>query len=258
MTGFIAVICGLKSEAAAVAASVDTSKIRIGVSGANAQRAEELAREFCTTGAKAIVSVGVSGGLDPALQPGDLVIGKTVYAADGAVFESGGALLAALNATHSCENRNPDNISAANKDPGLRGVGQGRFTLKTLFGADEIIASAAQKRALFEQYAAAAVDMESHGAARAAHQAGVPFLAIRAIADPADRALPKAALNAVAPDGSTRVFKTLGAALREPRQFPALMKLGSDSATALKTLRSDLGLLFNCLFITTLSDEKLA
>jgi len=123
--------------------------------------------------------------------------------------------------------------------------------IAALFGADEIIDNAMKKAALFANHGAAAVDMESHGAARAAAHAGAPFLAIRAIADPADRALPAAALKAVAPDGSTRVLTTLGAAMRDPRQFPDLMKLGRDSAAATKTLRRSLGQLFASLFLTS-------
>ena len=230
---FIGVICGLKSESAAVAASVDTSKICIGVSGANAARAEELAKEFCDEGASAIISVGVSGGLDPALMPGDLVIGETVITDDGSVYASDRNLLRAINSVHPDKSGEPE----LNK-------------MASLFGADFIIDSASKKSELFANHSAVAVDMESHGAARAAAHAGVPFLAIRAIADPADRALPKAALGAVAPDGSTRVMATLGAALRDPKQFPELMKLGADSAAATKTLRRDLGPLFFRLFLS--------
>ncbi|MHA7872182.1 MAG: phosphorylase family protein, partial [Hyphococcus sp.] len=77
---FIGVICGLKSEAETVSSAVDASKLRIGVSGADAARAEELAVSLCRQGASAIVSVGVSGGLDPTLKAGDLIIGETVVA----------------------------------------------------------------------------------------------------------------------------------------------------------------------------------
>lgn len=222
---FIAVICGLKSEAGAVAAGVDASKTRIGISGADAARAEEIARGFCKDGARAIISVGVSGGLDPALKSGDLIIGETIIADDGPVYGADACLLRAIR----------EEMPAGAK-------------FASLFGADEIIESAAKKSALFRNHGCAAVDMESHGAARAAARAGAPFLAIRAIADPADRALPPAALNAVAPDGSTRVMPTLAAALRDPRQFPALMKLGADSAAATRTLRRELPGLFAALF----------
>ena len=221
--GFISVVCGLKSEAAAVRGALgDDARMRIGVSGANAARAEEIANAFCAEGARAILSIGVSGGLDPALKPGDLVIGAAVIDDAGALYESDPGLLAAIRG-----------------DVGRKAQ---------IFGADDIIDSAKAKAALFRDHQAIAVDMESHGCACAAAEADVPFLAIRAIADPANRALPPAALGAVAPDGSTRVFKTLGAALRDPKQFPELMKLGEDSAAATKTLRLDLGPLFQALF----------
>lgn len=234
MAAFIGIICGLKSEAQAVSASVDQSKVRIGVSGANAARAEEIARGFCEQGASAIISVGVSGGLDPALKPGDLVIGETVIADDGSIYASDRYLIAAITFAHFRESEDD----------------REDLKLVKLFGADEIVDSITKKSALFHNHGTVAVDMESHGAARAAARAGAPFLAIRAIADPADRALPQAALGAVAPDGATRIFTTLGAAMRDPKQFPELMKLGADSAAATKRLRRDLGPLFLRLFLS--------
>ena len=235
---FIGVICGLKSEAQTVERSVGLSKIRVGISGANAQRAEECAQGFCEQGAAAIISVGISGGLDPALAPGDLVIGEATVTESGSAFGSDRALLNAVKA-HYAKQRYAQ-IEGTGVDP----------VFGNLFGADEIIESAHKKAMLFEQHSAVAVDMESHGAARAAAHFGLPFIAIRAIADPADRALPMAALNAVAPDGSTRIFATLGAAMRDPKQFPLLMKLGADSAAATKTLRRDLGPLFLRFFLS--------
>ena len=234
-TSFIGVICGLKSEAQAVAAAkVDPSKIRIGISGANAARAEEIARGFCNEGASAIISVGVSGGLDPNLKPGDIVIGEKVIADDGSVYASDQYLIRAIHDAYL----------------DFRVEKKFEFWIADIFGADEIVDSVMKKSALFQNHEAVAVDMESHGAARAAARAGAPFIAIRAIADPADRALPQAALSAVAPDGSTRVMATLSAAMRDPKQFPELMKLGADSAAATKALRGCLGPLFARLFLS--------
>ncbi len=229
MTGFVAVICGLKSEAAAVrAATGKDARISIGVSGANAARAEKIANEFCEKGACAVVSVGVSGGLDPSLAPGDLVLSQRVSTKEGVSSSVAAPTLAdVFDKTHQ---RTAGGV--------------------IVYGSDEIIQAAEDKAALFETMHAIAVDMESHGCARAAADAGVPFLVIRAIADPADRALPKAALNAVAPNGSTRTFATLWRALRDPKQFPQLMQLGRDSDAALKTLRRDLGPLFRRLFLS--------
>ena len=221
---FIGVVCGLQSEAKAVRAACEDAHIRIGVSGANAVRAEEIARDFCKKGARMVLSVGVSGGLDPALKPGDLLIGESVRFPSGATYAPDPDLVQAL--VHGA--------------PGARAA--------LLYGSDEIVADASGKALLFNAFGAAAVDMESHAVAKAAMENGATMIAIRAIADPADRAMPPAALNAVAPDGSTRVMKTLGAALRDPKQLPALMKLGADSEAALKTLRRDLGPILKRLF----------
>lgn len=225
---FVGVICGLKSEAGVVARFADRSKIRVGVSGANAARAEKFATKFCEEGACAIVSVGVSGGLDPSLQPGDLIVGEDVVGDDGGIYECDRFLMGSIK-----------------RELDARGAIKGR-----LFGSDEIIDSVVRKEALFENHRAIAVDMESHGAARAAARNNTAFLAIRAIADPADRALPEAALNAIAEDGSMRTLATLTAAFRDTKQFPDLMKLGKDNAAAMDTLRRDLGPLFRALFLS--------
>lgn len=237
MTKFIAVVCGLKSEAACVrraygVAGVEGLKLALGVSGADAARAETIAAEFADDGAAAILSVGVSGGLDPALRPGALVTARAVVRANGEKYQADDRLLRAI-------------LSA---DPGA-GRGERRLIEAVLFGADRIIASPEEKAALFAATGAAAVDMESHGAARAALRAGVPFAAIRAIADPAERALPKAVLGAVAPDGATRVLSTLLKCAKAPGDFPALVRLGRDSEIALEALRSDLGGLFRGLLL---------
>lgn len=239
---FIGVVCGLKSEADVVRQCAGRARpsdqpataMRVGVSGASAQRAEEIARDFCRDGARAILSVGVSGGLNPALAPGDLLIADAVVTADGARYDCDKDIVKAIF-------RSLDAVSAPNPPTGAAAAPI------ILFGADEIVASAAEKAALFQRFNAAAVDMESHGAARAAASAGAAFAAVRAVADPASRALPSAALNAVAPDGSTRVMRTLLECAKAPGQFPALLKLGQDSGSALKTLRSVIGSIMDVL-----------
>ncbi len=247
---FIAVICGLKSEAAVVRKAVGGDKVRVGISGADAGRAYELARVACQDGAAAVISIGVSGGLDPALRPGDLVISDEIIADDGAKYETDRYLLGNLKSAHSGESRNPrpKESNPAAGDPGFR-RDEREIAIGPLFGSDAIVQSAEHKAVLFDNHGAVAVDMESHGAARAAAEFRVPFIAIRAVADPATRALPPAVLSAVAPDGSTRIFRTLLETAKAPGQLPALLKLGSDSEKALVRLRRDLGPLFRGLFL---------
>ena len=220
MSGFVGIVCGLKSEAEAVRASMkaarlDAAKVRIGVSGANAARAEEIAQGFLDDGAKAIVSAGLCGGLDPKLKSGDVVLGERVVSAQGDIVIADKRLVTA----------------AAKFAP----------TRVAIFGSDDIIDSVEQKQTLFRRYAAETVDMESHGAARAAAKAGVPFIAIRVVADAATRALPKAALRAVTPSGGVNVMNVLVDCLKSPQQFEQIAALGRDSGAATEALRRDFG-----------------
>ncbi len=221
MNGFIGIVCGLKSEAEAVRASmkaahVDKSNVRIGVSGANAARAEEIAQGFLDEGARAIVSAGLCGGLDPSLKSGDIVLGERV------VSNSGEIVIADKTLSAAADKLSPKHVA--------------------IFGSDEIVDSVEKKKALFDRYAAETVDMESHGAARAAASANIPFIAIRVVADDASRALPKAALRAVTASGGVNVMNVLVDCMKAPQQFEEIFALGRDSGAATEVLRRDFGL----------------
>ncbi len=235
-SSFIGVVCGLQSEAVSVKLACATAEcpeknLRIGVSGANAARAEEIARAFCDDGALCIISAGVSGGLDPSLRPGDLVV------SDCAVIEQGGQFLKA-------EMSLVDEIAGAVKQcvPG-ESRPQGETYLGAVYGSDVIIDSPEHKARIFQATGCLAVDMESHGAARAAIDAKIPFIAVRAIADPAQRVLPPAALNAVRADGSTDIWAVLKALARRPQQLPALSALGVDARVADQRMRAAFGVI---------------
>jgi adenosylhomocysteine nucleosidase len=220
MSGFIGIVCGLKSEAEAVrasmkAAGVDTSKVRIGVSGASAERAETIAQGFLDAGASAIISAGLCGGLDPSLKCGDVVLGERV------VSDSGDIVIADKKLAVAADKFSPKRVA--------------------IFGSDEIVDSAGKKKALFDRYAAETVDMESHGAARAAARAEVPFVAIRVVADASTRALPKAALRAVTASGGVNVMNVLVDCMKAPQQFEEIFALGRDSGAATEALRRDFG-----------------
>jgi nucleoside phosphorylase len=197
------------------AAGIDDVKVRIGVSGANAERAEAITQGFLDDGAAAIVSAGLCGGLDPKLKSGDVVLGERVVSAQGDIVIADKRLSAAA------DKFSPRHVA--------------------IFGSDEIVDSLDKKQALFRRYAAETVDMESHGAARAAAKAQVPFIAIRVVADGHDRVLPKAALNAVTPSGGVNVLNVLAECVKSPQQFEQIAMLGRDSGTATEALRRDFG-----------------
>jgi len=109
-------------------------------------------------------------------------------------------------------------------------------TQHTLIGADAIVASVAAKRALRERTGAAAVDIESGAVARTAAAHGIPFAVLRAICDPADRALPPAAQVALDPGGEINAWRVLGSVTAHPAQLPALLALAVDAAAAKRSL----------------------
>ena len=93
------------------------------------------------------------------------------------------------------------------------------------------------KSLLYQDSAAAAVDMESAAAARVAMEAGIPFMALRVIVDTADSGVPPAALAGMMPDGTTRVAPVYRALLRRPQDIPGLIDIGLSDAKARKSLR---------------------
>ena len=153
----------------------------------------------------AILSLGIAGGLDPALRPGALVVARNVIAearwpADAAWS---GALLEATGALHA-----------------------------DIAGADCVIATPAAKAALWAATGAAAVDMESAAIARL----GVPFAVLRAVADTAGEALPAAAAMGLDAAGNPAPWRVIRALLRRPQDLPGLIRMALRSRAALSAL----------------------
>jgi hypothetical protein len=106
-----------------------------------------------------------------------------------------------------------------------------------IVGMDSPVADPRGKQLLHAQTGAAAVDMESHIAARIAAAYQIPFVACRAIIDPADKPLPPAALVGLRPDGTADVLAVLRSVLQQPRQVPALVRTALDARIARAALR---------------------
>ena len=78
--------------------------------------------------------------------------------------------------------------------------------------------------------------MELHGAARFAENWGLPFAALRAIADPQHRTLPPAAMVGMKPDGSADLKAVLAALARSPRQLRGLIQTAFDARAGMAAL----------------------
>lgn len=223
----VGVVCGLASEAAVIRrawASVSgTAAMTVLVSGADPRRAETAARHLCESGAEALLSLGLCGGLAPGLLPGDTVLATAV------VDDSTGA-------RHAAEFwRSPDAPAAARRSRRHEGA---------VLGVDRAITSVAGKAAAFARTGALAVDMESHAVARVAARAEVPMMAVRAVVDDAGTALPAIVDDIVtAPSGRPRLKRLIGRLARHPGQWPAFVALARSSACAHRSLEAEVVLL---------------
>ena len=79
--------------------------------------------------------------------------------------------------------------------------------------------------------------MESIAIAQIARQHNVPFLAIRAIADPVDMSLPQTVIQALNSEGDVVLSRLLSYLARHPSELTRLVKLGRHFNAAQKTLK---------------------
>ena len=203
-SGFVLTVSGLKREAR-IAAGEGVRPIAAGGS-----RLVGLIEAAIGDGARGILSFGIAGGLDAGLRPGDVIL-ATAITAGVERWPVDAAWRARLAA------RLPDSRAG------------------NLAGADMPVLSPAAKQTLAAT-GALAVDMESHIAARLAAAHGLAFAALRIVCDPADRAIPPAAIAGMREDGGTDLGAILRALLSAPGQLPALFRLAGEARAAFAAL----------------------
>jgi adenosylhomocysteine nucleosidase len=162
------------------------------------------ARRLVDAGARALISWGLAGGLDPGLAAGTILLPHEVVAPEGAVF-----------ATTAIWREQLQRALAASQP-----VCAGR-----LLTWREMIASPSEKASIWRRMAAAAVDMESSAIAEVAAENRLPFLAVRAVADTAADALPTMLSGAAGGGGHLGVARFLGALARAPGELPGFVRL---------------------------------
>lgn len=208
-----AAVTGLEAEARIVR----HSGLAAAASGGVAARTAALAESFLRDGASPLLSFGIAGALAPRLASGTLLLPQTVIGGSGQCYSVDEAMRARL--------------AQALMKAGLT-VESG-----AIFGAAQAVATADAKADLFRATGAVAIDLESHIVAAAAGQARRPFLVLRAIADPASRSLPSAAIHGLDEKGRPALGRVLREVMRDPRQIPALLRLAGETRRALAMLR---------------------
>jgi adenosylhomocysteine nucleosidase len=162
-------------------------------------------------GSRGIISFGIAGGLSHDFALGDLVVASEI-ATEKARF--------------------PTDLAWSSRI--REAVPHARSAV--IVGVDAAVADSPTKRALHQRTGAAVVDMESHVAAEMAEAYGVPFVAVRVVADPVHRVLPEAALIPLRADGRPDLPVILGSVAANLRQVPGLMRLALDAYVARRML----------------------
>lgn len=185
-------------------------------SGAGPENARLAAEQLIANGAQQLISWGCAAALEPGLKPGYLVLATQLTDAD----------LTLIKVDNNWLNFNQQKLKQH-----LIIQSGGIAESKTL------VASSSDKKQLHLKTGAIAVDMESIAVAKVAEQHKLPFLAIRAIADPANMNLPKAVSVALNKQGEVELGKLLRFLAMHPSELPGLIKLGLHFNAAQNTLK---------------------
>lgn len=189
----------------------------IAVSGIGPHNAMRAAERLLACGVARLANWGVAGALDATLAAGDVLIADRIrYTRDDPGFATDADASERLAAT----------LSAA-----LR-VRRG-----TLWSTAQPVATASEKQALAEHSGAIAVDMEAAPVAAVALRAKLPFVAVKAICDPAGRELPAGIVRALdgADEGwSLRMVSAI--AFGGPTTWHAAYALSRDFRRARRSL----------------------
>lgn len=164
-----------------------------------------------------VLAAGFAGATAPSLAIADIVMADRVIGADGKRLEMGVRIPR----------------SEIDKTPGVH-VG-------AILTVDRLVRTAKEKRALYEETGAMAVDMETAAVARVCHERKVRCLAIRVISDTADHDLPPEAESVLGSSRFYRVGAAVGALWRRPQSYKDLWRLREQAHRAADRLAQFLG-----------------
>jgi len=193
-----------------------TERLVVAYAGAGPRNARSAAELLVDNGATRLISWGCAAALSETLRAGDLVLADTLIDADSQRIDL-------TSEWHSHASRQLLQHFTVHSG--------GLAESKTIVSASE------DKKQLRTKTKAIALDMESVAIAKVAGQNKLPFLVIRAIADPVSMSLPAAINYALNDRGDVVLGKLLLHLALHPRQLPGLIKLGLYFHAAKNTLK---------------------
>jgi adenosylhomocysteine nucleosidase len=219
----VGIVCALASEARHLGPTTRRHEpigsladgTLIAVTGMGESAAAGGARSLIESGATALASWGMAGGLDPTLAAGAILLPDEIVGIDG---------------------KSEPTSSQWRERLATAIGGHIRITGGRLLTSPRAIGSVADKAELFRTTGAAAVDMESLAVAQVARKAQLPFMAVRVIVDSASDTLPKIVTAAADREGHLRIWRLIGALALAPAEVAPLFRLARRYRAANRTL----------------------
>lgn len=177
--------------------------VQMGIGSARAETATQWAIDRFRP-RKALL-IGFSGGLDPALRPGDLVV------ADRALSDGG----------------KPIPLAPIAVEGGVAGA---------VISSATVVESPASKRQLRQVADAIAVDMESYAVATVCSQRGVPLSVARAISDSAEDSVRRELISLVNSDGGLNLLRAMATIPLRPDLWRDVARLNRNVKAASRSL----------------------
>jgi len=187
------------------------------ISGMGTKRAQVAAEVLIGEKASALLSWGSAAALHAKLSPGNLILPKSVIYPQKGIFSTD-------DAWHNRLLSRLENQLDVYTEPLAQSLGG--------------LKSRAEKLDFVKKNQALAADMESASVAKAALNANLPFMAIRAIVDPLEQAIPESVLRAINQRGRLRPFRLLAGLARSPADFLIVNQLRRNFLAAKNTLTS--------------------
>lgn len=187
----------------------------LAVSGMGGDAAYRASLDLLAYGVRGLVSWGTCGGLDPTVAPGELILADRVWSTGGMVYPVTRVARTALVTYQD---------------------GHTVFRHGSLVSVESPVTTTTQKQALYMKWGALGVDMESFAIARCAAGVQLPFLAVRAVVDPANEPLSDLLARVVTATGSVRYGKLIVGLGWHVGQWRSVARLGRQFTQARQSL----------------------
>ena len=246
-------------------------RVQVALCGIGREAGERVAALLDAAPCSLLVSLGFAGALDPALRPGDLIVADAFLYADAAdavipvrstlsrrfaassplIGRGGSDAYPPLDPLSLQGERDGERVLATGEERSVDGAQPrlhdesldpvipakaGTYPSGPILTVDAPLLTPAAKRRARAASGAAVVDMEGRRIAEAAAERGVPIVAVRAVIDEADFALPPFAAEIAAAGGHDERARAFRAAAN-PREAAGMLLLALRARKAARSLR---------------------